>query len=508
MNKQKHQQNQEETLDITVNKANSDTLQTESQPDATKPQEHGRSMTEMLGVLAIIGVLSIGGVQGYRYAMNKYQANEVVNELNLLNAQLAIFMNSNHEDEAIMSLGDPYDTTETTKTGGYAFSYGCGQDPTSTTPCDLDETGYYMTLNGVPEDICKSVSQMTANMMNLVEQRVNNMTDYDGVLCHDNNNVMTFLFDANEGGSFDNGNGGEVTNAGNQGEGIPDYEATYIPDNDVTDTYTPDYEATDTNPEATETIPEETQTPFITTTLHDECYWSDWMNRGKRPNLIEAGVEYELLGGICHSSEYVADIQCRAASFPYTPLDEIGQKITCNTNIGLYCINSEQKPGGATPTADCLDYEIKVYCCPGKDMPPRENKCANSECHTNSDCSSDEYCDITCYNEHNFCTTDDPQQFGGTCRKTENDLNTNSTPPTCYNSNRPMTWWAAQNFCERFNKKIGSYANCNVDASTINWLDWIRPYTNGCYSDGHGMGDRYFLYDKRYVFCENEYNYW
>ena len=31
----------------------------------------GRSMVEMLGVLAIIGVLSIGGVTGYRYAMRQ-----------------------------------------------------------------------------------------------------------------------------------------------------------------------------------------------------------------------------------------------------------------------------------------------------------------------------------------------------------------------------------------------------------------------------------------------------
>ena len=49
-------------------------------------------MTEMLGVLAVIGVLSIGGVQGYRYTMNKYHSNEVINELNILNAQLAVFM--------------------------------------------------------------------------------------------------------------------------------------------------------------------------------------------------------------------------------------------------------------------------------------------------------------------------------------------------------------------------------------------------------------------------------
>ena len=40
--------------------------------------ESGRSMVEMLGVLAIIGVLSVGGIAGYTMAMNKYKANEIV----------------------------------------------------------------------------------------------------------------------------------------------------------------------------------------------------------------------------------------------------------------------------------------------------------------------------------------------------------------------------------------------------------------------------------------------
>ena len=46
-----------------------------------KTNETGRSMVEMLGVLAIIGVLSIGGIAGYTMAMNKYQANEIVNSI-------------------------------------------------------------------------------------------------------------------------------------------------------------------------------------------------------------------------------------------------------------------------------------------------------------------------------------------------------------------------------------------------------------------------------------------
>ncbi len=40
--------------------------------------ESGRSMVEMLGVLAIIGVLSIGGIAGYTTAMNRFRANEIL----------------------------------------------------------------------------------------------------------------------------------------------------------------------------------------------------------------------------------------------------------------------------------------------------------------------------------------------------------------------------------------------------------------------------------------------
>ena len=43
--------------------------------------QSGRSMVEMLGVLAIIGVLSIGGVAGYRYAIQKYHASQLMNSV-------------------------------------------------------------------------------------------------------------------------------------------------------------------------------------------------------------------------------------------------------------------------------------------------------------------------------------------------------------------------------------------------------------------------------------------
>lgn len=44
-------------------------------------KESGRSLTEMLGVLAIVGVLSIASIFGFQYAMNKYRANNTIAEL-------------------------------------------------------------------------------------------------------------------------------------------------------------------------------------------------------------------------------------------------------------------------------------------------------------------------------------------------------------------------------------------------------------------------------------------
>ena len=52
-------------------------------PDAST----GRSMVEMLGVLAIIGVLSVGAIAGYSKAMTKYKLNKQAEQISwLLNA--------------------------------------------------------------------------------------------------------------------------------------------------------------------------------------------------------------------------------------------------------------------------------------------------------------------------------------------------------------------------------------------------------------------------------------
>ena len=50
--------------------------------------ESGRSMIEMLGVLAIIGVLSVGGIAGYSKAMNKFKTNKVADNVYMLVANI------------------------------------------------------------------------------------------------------------------------------------------------------------------------------------------------------------------------------------------------------------------------------------------------------------------------------------------------------------------------------------------------------------------------------------
>ena len=46
--------------------------------------QSGRSMIEMLGVLAIIGVLSVGGIAGYSKAMEKFKLNKTISEYSYL----------------------------------------------------------------------------------------------------------------------------------------------------------------------------------------------------------------------------------------------------------------------------------------------------------------------------------------------------------------------------------------------------------------------------------------
>jgi len=61
--------------------------------------ESGRSMIEMLGVLAIIGVLSVGGIAGYSKAMMKYRVNKTIEQISMIIANTQTFFQSQKKSE-------------------------------------------------------------------------------------------------------------------------------------------------------------------------------------------------------------------------------------------------------------------------------------------------------------------------------------------------------------------------------------------------------------------------
>lgn len=65
-----------------------------------KSEEYGRSMIEMLGVLAIVGILSVGGIAGFSRAMMKHKLNkqteQIVSILNYAELNMDMLFRSFH----------------------------------------------------------------------------------------------------------------------------------------------------------------------------------------------------------------------------------------------------------------------------------------------------------------------------------------------------------------------------------------------------------------------------
>ena len=112
-----------------------------------KINELGRSMVEMLGILAVIGVLSIGAIQGYKYAFNKYNVNETINELNLrandISQRMERLIELHHAGEINMEMGP------TMRTG---YPIRARMSP--------QYTDYFeIFVSEVPSDVCKLLLQ-------------------------------------------------------------------------------------------------------------------------------------------------------------------------------------------------------------------------------------------------------------------------------------------------------------------------------------------------------------
>ncbi len=133
-------------------------------------QEGGRSMVEMLGVLAIIGLLSIGGIAGYKNAMNKHAANEIINEVNKRAVSAA----------GQLLLGKDFNLAEF----GNATVKGC-----TIAKKDGVATGSFgLTVTGMDKGICKQLWDMSKDWSVPVDVMLNS-NDTCG-----ETNTFTYLF--------------------------------------------------------------------------------------------------------------------------------------------------------------------------------------------------------------------------------------------------------------------------------------------------------------------------
>uniref|UniRef100_A0A8C9X9K9 VWFD domain-containing protein n=1 Tax=Sander lucioperca TaxID=283035 RepID=A0A8C9X9K9_SANLU len=137
--------------------------------------------------------------------------------------------------------------------------------------------------------------------------------------------------------------------------------STEKPTTTTTVTEKPTTTTTTVTEKTTTTVTEEPTTTAVTETPTTTT-WSDWKNN-HYPH-VEDG-DYEPIEGITDIDLSVCrkplEIQCRATQYKDISLNELDQKVTCNSTHGLICHNKDQ----SIPPI-CYDYEIRVKCCNNK----------------------------------------------------------------------------------------------------------------------------------------------
>ena len=344
----------------------------------------------MLGVLAVIGVLSVAGIAGYQFAMNKYRANQIANELNLVSNQIMFTLLKTHREDFELTLVSPFD--EDTLPSGFPFTYGCGTD-TTMTGCFADDTTYYETLSGLPEDLCKTVAQLTQNLSYLVEQRVNDTVDTMGTSCSGDNNELVLLFEVDQYNSDDSTGGSGSPNDDLPTGGVSPDDWPFLPvsgtlctqDEDCTGDFVACYHG------------------LCVRCLTDlDCHEGMYCYRGgcrdNKPECIKdadcsEGEYCDEYYGECRSgnaNRCNSDSDCSASSpYPYCDVygrcsgDECVYDMDCQfLGKGKVCSQNKCYAEGCKSDADCQARDSRYpYCHAG-------GACSSSECYSDEDCPS------------------------------------------------------------------------------------------------------------------------
>jgi len=114
--------------------------------------ESGRSMIEMLGVLVIVGVLSVIGIAGYRQAMNSYRAKETIHRI----ASRAIAVSEQRLiglDGSLNSF-NPSDGSYLIPAEGLTLATG-------------NSSEFQITVANIPQDVCEKILASNWNIVTI-----------------------------------------------------------------------------------------------------------------------------------------------------------------------------------------------------------------------------------------------------------------------------------------------------------------------------------------------------
>ncbi|MCQ2735302.1 MAG: hypothetical protein MJ212_05085 [Alphaproteobacteria bacterium] len=121
----------------------------------------GRSMVEMMGVLAIASVLSIGGLAGYTKMMNQYKINKSIEQISNMAAKISTIGSQSSSYEGLSNQSAvKFNAVPSEAVIGNGTSlenaFG-GAIVISSAPLFSDGTdtlAYTITYTGLPEDVC------------------------------------------------------------------------------------------------------------------------------------------------------------------------------------------------------------------------------------------------------------------------------------------------------------------------------------------------------------------
>ena len=404
--------------------------------------QSGCSMIEMLGVLAIIAVLSIGGIVGFRLAMNYYQANQIAHEMNMMRTDAQIKIAQGTEK---LTLGSPYDSGNI-QFNDYGTVFDCLDMETETSAPDkvvscAVANAYYIELKEISEGVCKPLANLIDKMDNEVAFYINgksvDVTEGEKGVCSEGLNTLKVIFGADS-----------------------DSNAVKCD--------------TDAECESLESTPfcDETRHICVQCTADDDCpYNTDYCEDNvcktcengvwNGENCVECTADGDCTDTpdtpVCYTEEYKC-VECltyeNCTDTPETPqCDEVSH--TCKSCAE---IDSEKPLWTGTSCEACSEGKWNT----------NKNMCTIGECESNEDCNkiygseSGYYCFLfegyDCDNEFN------PNKGYGAGKDGYESkcLNAKETSVlsevedhTYYFSDTPMTWQSAKRFCKALEKEMG-----------------------------------------------------